>query len=164
MVLRLDWASRYSASPAHLPTLTSFQAESYSALSTIKEDITEHKFLGYVERILEKVYARRCHMVDEIPPSSFKLPVRTTVNELRRTVWLNDLANSSIPLQKLGRSVPGGVKGHDLLDMLHTNNVTIPRAVWYIRVLGGNETVCGSYILSFCFPIPCSPVWYANEA
>ena len=37
--------------------------------------------------------------------------------------------------------MPHGAKGHDLLDLLHTNNVAIPRAVWFLRVFGANEVV-----------------------
>jgi mediator of RNA polymerase II transcription subunit 12 len=62
------------------------------------------------------------------------------LNDYKRQAWFADLANSNVPLHKLGKSVPHGAKGHDLLDMLHANNVAIPRAVWLLRVLGANET------------------------
>jgi mediator of RNA polymerase II transcription subunit 12, fungi type len=63
------------------------------------------------------------------------------MNDAKRHAWFEDLANPDVPLSKLGKSVPHGAKGHDLLDLLHQNKVAIPRAVWFLRVFGGNETV-----------------------
>lgn len=74
-------------------------------------------------------------------PSTFRMPTRVTLNDSKRQSWLADLANPDVPLYKLGKSVPHGAKGHDLLDLLQTNRVAIPRAVWFLRVLGANETV-----------------------
>lgn len=73
--------------------------------------------------------------------STFRMPTRVTLNDSKRQSWLADLANPDVPLYKLGKSVPHGAKGHDLLDLLHSNRVAIPRAVWFLRVLGANETV-----------------------
>lgn len=67
--------------------------------------------------------------------------MRVTPNDPKRQAWFADLANPDVPLHKLGKSVPHGAKGHDLLDLLHSNNVAIPRAVWFLRVLGANGTV-----------------------
>lgn len=64
------------------------------------------------------------------------------MNDSRRHSWFADLANPDVPLHKLGgKNVPHGAKGHDLLDLLHSNNVAIARAVWFLRVFGANETV-----------------------
>ena len=75
--------------------------------------------------------------------SSFRLPSRVTLNDTKRKNWFDDLADESVPLSKLGKSVPHGAKGPDLLDLLHTKEVAIPRAVWFLRVFGANETVSG---------------------
>lgn len=64
-----------------------------------------------------------------------------TLNDNKREGWFKDLADPNVPLHKLGKHVPHGAKGHDLLDLLHQNKVAIPRAVWFLRVFGGNETV-----------------------
>lgn len=66
------------------------------------------------------------------------------MNDSKRQAWFADLANPNVPLHKLGKNVPHGAKNHDLLDLLHSNNVAIPRAVWFLRVFGANETVCSS--------------------
>ncbi|KZT32862.1 hypothetical protein SISSUDRAFT_472618 [Sistotremastrum suecicum HHB10207 ss-3] len=117
----------------------SVDAERHSALDDTKRLFPEPATFTFLENLLHRVFEIRAEQAPQIPPPSFKLPGRATLPEARRLAWVNDLANPNIPLQKLGRSVPSGFKGHDLLDMLQTNNVTIPRAVWYIRVLGGNE-------------------------
>jgi mediator of RNA polymerase II transcription subunit 12, fungi type len=70
------------------------------------------------------------------------MPSRVTLNDSKRQAWFADLANPDVPLHKLGKNVPHGAKGHDLLDLLQSNNVAIPRAVWFLRVFGANETAC----------------------
>ena len=74
--------------------------------------------------------------------STFRMPSRVTLNDSKRQAWFADLANPNVPLHKLGKNVPHGAKGHDLLDLLQSNDVAIPRAVWFLRVFGANETVC----------------------
>lgn len=69
------------------------------------------------------------------------MPSRVTLNDSKRQAWFDDLANPDVPLHKLGKNVPHGAKGHDLLDLLQANDVAIPRAVWFLRVFGANETV-----------------------
>lgn len=63
-------------------------------------------------------------------------------------MWFADLANPDVPLAKLGKSIPHGARNHELLDLLCKNHVAIPRAVWFIRVFGSNETVCIQFSLS----------------
>lgn len=72
--------------------------------------------------------------------SSFRVPGRLTLNDSKRQAWFADLANPDVPLTKLGKNVPHGAKGHDLLELMYTNNIAIPRAVWFLRVFGANET------------------------
>lgn len=74
-------------------------------------------------------------------PPSFRIPPRVTLNDAKRQAWLVDLADPDVPLYKLGKSVPHAAKSHELVDLLYSNNVSIPRAVWFIRVFGANETV-----------------------
>jgi mediator of RNA polymerase II transcription subunit 12, fungi type len=81
------------------------------------------------------------HPLTPSSESTFRMPSRVTMNDARRNAWYSDLANPEVPLHKLGKNVPHGAKGHDLLDLLHNSNVAIPRAVWFIRLLGANETV-----------------------
>lgn len=78
------------------------------------------------------------------------MPTRVTPSEAKRQAWFADLANPDVPLHKLGKSVPHLAKGHELLDMLHQHNVAVPRAVWFLRVSGANETVRPSRYFYSC--------------
>ncbi|KAF8638047.1 hypothetical protein AX16_010679 [Volvariella volvacea WC 439] len=116
------------------------QAESFSAFSLINDSLQLESTLEKLGELMNDVFIKRLEKVPAIPPSTFRIPTRVTLNDAKRQAWLADLADPSVPLYKLGKSVPHGAKGHDLLDLLHTNNVAIPRAVWVVRVLGANET------------------------
>jgi hypothetical protein len=76
--------------------------------------------------------------------STFKLPSRVTLNEPKRNLFLKELADSSVPLHKLAKSVPHGTKNAELLDVLFKNGVPSSRSGWYIGILGAIEMVSGS--------------------
>ena len=78
------------------------------------------------------------------------MPSRMTFNDARKQAWYSDLANPDVPLHKLGRNIPHGVRGHELLEMLQSINVSVQRAVWFIRVFGSNETV--GFLTAHSFP------------
>ncbi|CCM03316.1 uncharacterized protein FIBRA_05444 [Fibroporia radiculosa] len=118
----------------------SVPAETYSAQDTIKNSLLHNNAISELEDLMRQIFVRRAESVPAIPPSSFRMPSRVTLNDTKRKTWFTDLADPDVPLYKLGKNVPHGAKGHDLLDLLHTNNVAIPRAVWFLRVFGGNET------------------------
>lgn len=115
-------------------------AETFSAQSMINDNLHSTATLSGLEALMNEVFLRRADRIPPIPPSSFRMPSRVTLNDSKRQAWFADLANPDVPLYKLGKSVPHGAKGHDLLDLLHSNNVAIPRAVWFLRVFGANET------------------------
>ncbi|KAG9310600.1 hypothetical protein JVU11DRAFT_9164 [Chiua virens] len=106
---------------------------------------TDHVFnraaLAQLENIMSEVFARRSDNTPAVPPWTFKMPSRVTLNDAKRQAWFVDLADDNVPLHKLGKSVPHGARGHDLLDLLQSNNVAISRAIWFLRALGENETV-----------------------
>nr|GAT57732.1 predicted protein [Mycena chlorophos] len=116
------------------------QAERFSAKDVVSETLRSGDALLKLQALVSEVFARRADAVPTIPPTTFRMPTRVTLNDSKRQAWFADLANPDVPLAKLGKSVPHGAKGHDLLDLLHTNKVAIPRAVWFVRVLGANET------------------------
>ncbi|KAI0356240.1 hypothetical protein OH77DRAFT_1401364 [Trametes cingulata] len=115
-------------------------AECYSQQHEIRKRLMQEDALSALEDVMNQIFARRAESLPSIPPSSFRLPSRVTLNDAKRQAWFADLANRDIPLSKLGKNVPHGAKGHDLLDLLHTNGVEIPRAVWFLRVFGANES------------------------
>ncbi|KAI0344762.1 hypothetical protein BDW22DRAFT_1354912 [Trametopsis cervina] len=115
--------------------------ETYSAQEPVRTRLVSENALAELEDLMDQILARKAADGPTIQASTFRLPSRVTLNDAKRLAWFADLANPDVPLQKLGKSVPHGAKGHDLLDLLHGNNVAIPRAVWFLRVFGGNETV-----------------------
>ncbi|KDR75321.1 hypothetical protein GALMADRAFT_249351 [Galerina marginata CBS 339.88] len=114
--------------------------ESFSAHAMINESLHSTETLTKLEELMNEVFIRRADRVPPVPSSTFRIPTRVTLNDAKRQAWFADLANPDVPLYKLGKSVPHGAKGGDLLDLLHSNNVEISRAVWFLRVFGANET------------------------
>ncbi|KAJ3480114.1 hypothetical protein NLI96_g8581 [Meripilus lineatus] len=118
----------------------SVPAELYSGKANFYGALASGNLLSDLEDVMNRVFSRKAESIPPIPSSTFRLPSRVTLNDAKRQAWFADLANPKVPLSKLGKSVPHGAKGHDLLDLLHKNDVAIPRAVWFLRVFGGNET------------------------
>lgn len=71
--------------------------------------------------------------------SSFKPPPRVTLTEAKRKSWLNDLANPTVPLRRLSRTIPQGIRGQSLLEQCLVNGIPIGRAIWFAKCVGANE-------------------------
>ncbi|KAL9054931.1 MAG: hypothetical protein Q9162_003872 [Coniocarpon cinnabarinum] len=71
--------------------------------------------------------------------SAFKPPPRVTLTDARKTAWFADLANDTIPLRRLSRSIPHGVRGKVLLEQCSIHRVPISRALWLAKCVGANE-------------------------
>ncbi|CAE7226860.1 unnamed protein product [Rhizoctonia solani] len=97
--------------------------------------------LALLGDLMSAVYEVRAESSSSISPHNYKLPPRMTLNDTRKTAWLAELSNPTVPLSKLAKTVLHLPKAPDLLDILYNNNVTVPRAVWYVRILGANETL-----------------------
>jgi mediator of RNA polymerase II transcription subunit 12 len=74
-----------------------------------------------------------------ISGSVFKPPPRVTLTETKRKAWLSDLANDTVPLRKLSRTIPQGIRGQLLLEQCLSNTVPISRAIWFAKCVGANE-------------------------
>lgn len=70
---------------------------------------------------------------------TFKPPPRVTLTDTKREAWLRDLANASIPLRRLSRTIPHGIRGKSLLDHCLIKKIPSWRAVWLARCVGANE-------------------------
>lgn len=71
--------------------------------------------------------------------STFKPPPRVTLTDTKREAWLRDLASEVIPLRRLSRTIPHGIRGKVLLEQCMIKNIPIPRAVWLAKCVGANE-------------------------
>ncbi|KAJ5780988.1 hypothetical protein N7457_006148 [Penicillium paradoxum] len=72
-------------------------------------------------------------------PSTFKPPPRVTLTDNKREAWLRDLANPSVPLRRLSRTIPHGIRGKVLLDQCLGKWIPVARAVWLAKCVGANE-------------------------
>ena len=71
--------------------------------------------------------------------STFKPPPRATLTEPKREIWLKDLADSKIPLRRLSRTIPHGIRGKALLDQCMAKRIPLDRAIWLVKCVGANE-------------------------
>jgi mediator of RNA polymerase II transcription subunit 12 len=71
--------------------------------------------------------------------STFKPPPRVTLTDTKRESWLRDLANPTISLRRLSRTIPHGIRGKVLLDQCLGKNIPTERAVWLAKCVGANE-------------------------
>lgn len=73
------------------------------------------------------------------PTSSFRPPPRVTMTEVKRKSWLADLANPDVPLRRLNRTIPQGIRGQTLLEQCLAHFIPISRAIWFAKCVGANE-------------------------
>lgn len=71
--------------------------------------------------------------------STFKPPPRVTLTDAKREAWLKDLANPAVPLRRLSRTIPHGIRGKVLLDQCLSKDIPTTRAVWLAKCVGANE-------------------------
>lgn len=72
-------------------------------------------------------------------PSTFKPPPRVTLTDHKREAWLRDLATPTVPLRRLSRTIPHGIRSRVLVEQCCNKSVPIHRAVWFARCVGANE-------------------------
>lgn len=70
---------------------------------------------------------------------TFKPPPRVTLTDTKREAWLRDLANPAIPLRRLSRTIPHGIRGKVLLDHCLAKQIPTTRAIWLAKCVGANE-------------------------
>lgn len=71
--------------------------------------------------------------------SNFKPPPRVTLTEAKRKSWISDLANADVPLRRLSRTIPQGIRGQILLDQCLQHCVPLSRAIWFAKCVCANE-------------------------
>ncbi|KAK9453070.1 hypothetical protein V1511DRAFT_506449 [Dipodascopsis uninucleata] len=72
-------------------------------------------------------------------PSTFKPPPRVTLTDHKRESWLQDLASAAVPLRRLSRTIPHGIRNKVLIEQCCNKSVPMHRAVWFARCVGANE-------------------------
>ena len=72
-------------------------------------------------------------------PTTFKPPPRVTLTDTKREAWLRDLGDESVPLRRLSRTIPHGIRGRSLLEQCLNKGISVERGVWLAKCVGANE-------------------------
>lgn len=115
------------------------QNESASAKPTILPSLKHKSGLPILSSLFVSVLDQRQSHGMVTANCTFKPPPRVTLTDTKREIWLRDLANPDIPLRRLSRTIPHGVRGKVLLDQCLAKKVPVPRAVWLAKCVGANE-------------------------
>ncbi|KAJ3562240.1 hypothetical protein NPX13_g8639 [Xylaria arbuscula] len=129
-IIRIGYFDKAPAQPAQ---------EAASAKAALFPAMKHKAGLQALSTILTGVLNSRRHIGQISSPSTFKPPPRVTLTDTKREVWLKDLANPTIPLRRLSRTIPHGIRGRVLLDQCLNKNVPTDRAVWLAKCVGANE-------------------------
>jgi hypothetical protein len=143
--------------------------ETFSAHDMIFDRLKTKGLLTQIGSLFHEITLRRddiCNHRNAAAPSTSRPLQRVTLNEVKLAAYVKELADPSVPLKKLARSVPHGYRGERMLDMLWnggnltqamaairaqtassangsasiaSRSVTIERAVWFVRVAGSSE-------------------------
>ncbi|KAA8576046.1 hypothetical protein EYC84_006209 [Monilinia fructicola] len=115
------------------------QNETGSAKASIYPSLKHKSGVTTLSSLFLSVLAQRRAHGNITASSTFKPPPRVTVTDTKREIWLKDLANPTISLRRLSRSIPHGIRGRVLLEHSLNKNIPIERAVWLAKCVGANE-------------------------
>ncbi|RDW77406.1 hypothetical protein BP6252_05459 [Coleophoma cylindrospora] len=115
------------------------QNETGSAKASIFPSLKHKSGLLTLSSLFTGVLAQRRAYGQITSNSTFKPPPRVTVTDTKREMWLKDLANPTISLRRLSRSIPHGIRGKVLLDQSLSKNIPVERAIWLAKCVGANE-------------------------
>ncbi|KAI8632755.1 transcription mediator subunit Med12 [Xylariaceae sp. FL1651] len=129
-IIRIGYFDKAPAQPTQ---------ETASAKAPLLPALKHKGGLQKLSTVFTGILSHRRHIGQITTTSTFKPPPRVTLTDTKREVWLKDLANSAIPLRRLSRTVPHGIRGRVLLDQCLNKNVPTDRAVWLAKCVGANE-------------------------
>lgn len=115
------------------------QNESNTARPSLYGKLKNRAGLQVLSAIFSAVIEKREANSHISCPSTFRPPPRVTLTDIKREAWLRDLANPTVPLRKLSRTIPHGLRGRVLLDHCLDKPIPIARAVWLAKCIGANE-------------------------
>ncbi|OBT50588.1 hypothetical protein VE04_09675 [Pseudogymnoascus sp. 24MN13] len=115
------------------------QNETASAKQQLYPSLRQKNGLQTLGSLFAHVLGQRRQHSQITAAPSFKPPPRVTLTDTKRETWLRDLANPLIPLRRLSRTIPHGIKNKVLLEQCTRKNVPTERAVWLAKCVGANE-------------------------
>ncbi|KAI9754382.1 MAG: RNA polymerase II mediator complex subunit, partial [Candelina submexicana] len=115
------------------------QNETNTASTALRQTFKHKSGLQTLSSLFVSIYEQRQAHGRVTAPSTFKPPPRVTLTDTKREAWLRDLANPSVPLRRLSRTIPHGIRGKVLLEQCLGKNIPTARAVWLAKCVGANE-------------------------
>ncbi|KAI9715910.1 MAG: hypothetical protein M1812_005730 [Candelaria pacifica] len=115
------------------------QNETNTASTALRQTFKHKSGLQTLSSLFVSIYEQRQAHGRITATSTFKPPPRVTLTDTKREAWLRDLANSSVPLRRLSRTIPHGIRGKVLLEQCLGKNIPTVRAVWLAKCVGANE-------------------------
>ncbi|ORX89986.1 hypothetical protein K493DRAFT_63300 [Basidiobolus meristosporus CBS 931.73] len=115
------------------------QNESFSAHDMIFDRLQDSRVRDELSAFITDVLGRKQKERLITSPSIFRPPTRVSLNEQLKDQWIQDLVGGAVPLRKLLKSIPHGLKGDKLIETLVTNQTPLLRAGWVIKAIGLSE-------------------------
>ena len=115
------------------------QSELNSARPAIWSNVKHKSGLQILSSLYISALDQRQDCSTVTPRSTFKPPPRATLTEAKREIWLRDLADPNVPLRRLSRTIPHGIRGKILLDQALAKQIPLWRTVWLAKCVGANE-------------------------
>ncbi|PNS19658.1 Mediator of RNA polymerase II transcription subunit 12 [Sphaceloma murrayae] len=119
--------------------LSSGQSESNMARPIIWSNLKNKHGLLALSTLFIQTMDKRQALGKCANPSTFKPPPRVTLTDTKREAWLRDLASAEVPLRRLSRTIPHGIRNKVLLDQCLSKQIPLARAIWLIKCVGANE-------------------------
>lgn len=115
------------------------QTESSTARPSVWSRLKHKSGLQVLSSFVVSVLDQRQAHGTNTAGCTFKPPPRMTLTDSKREAWLRDLANPAIPLRRLSRTIPHGIRGRALLDQCLSKNIPTARSLWLAKCVGANE-------------------------
>ncbi|KAL8722255.1 MAG: hypothetical protein Q9225_001242 [Loekoesia sp. 1 TL-2023] len=115
------------------------QAESSTARPSVWSSLKHKSGLQVLSSLVVSVLDRRQAHGITTTGCTFKPPPRVGLTDSKREAWLRDLSNPNIPLRRLSRTIPHGIRGRALLDQSLAKNIPTARFLWLAKCVGANE-------------------------
>ncbi|KAI4675485.1 uncharacterized protein J4E88_007518 [Alternaria novae-zelandiae] len=113
--------------------------ESNTARPSLINNLKNKSGLSTLSTLFVAVLEKRQQTGRLQTPNTFKPPPRLTLRDSTREQWLHDLANPTIGLRRLSRTIPHGLTGKVLLEQCLNKHIPLPRALWLAKCVGINE-------------------------
>ncbi|KAL9600608.1 MAG: hypothetical protein Q9219_003041 [cf. Caloplaca sp. 3 TL-2023] len=115
------------------------QAESSTARPSIWGSLKHKSGLQVLSSLAASILDQKQAHGTITTSCTFKPPPRVTLTDTKREIWLRDLSDPNIPLRRLSRTIPHGIRGRALLDQSLAKNIPVARSLWLAKCVGANE-------------------------